>query len=171
MRSVSQVSLPTHRRSCRTPYVPEPTNPTNRAPCTPDPYPGFKAWPSCLLPAGCIPGNCEGVLPPKARDEIIIFKKTYKCHMKDHVQTCEKECPYVRTVQYTVEPTWEQLDLNEDCPKELKDLLADLPAEVVPAHSELAHCLQYAYDKCFFEDQTCPQCSDPPARDATAATT
>ena len=78
--------------------------------------------------------------------------------MKDHVQTCEKECPYVRTVQYTVEPTWEQLDFNDGCPDELKDVLTGLPSEVIPAHSELAHCLQCAYDKCFFEDQKCPPC-------------
>jgi len=134
-------------------------------PCPPKPKPPdspYKPWPSCLLPADCIEeGNCKGVMPPKAQEEIVIFRKVYTCCMKDHVKKCEKDCPYVRTIQYIVEPHWEQLVAENDCPPELITLLEALSPVPVPAHSELAHCLSCAYDKCFLENDECQPCQGP----------
>ena len=134
-------------------------------PCAPKPKPSgppYKPWPSCLLPPDCIEeGNCKGVMPPKAREEIVIFRKVYTCCMKDHVKKCDKECPYVRTVQYIVEPHWEQLVAETDCSPELIRLLDELKPVPVPAHSELAHCLACAYDKCFLENDAGQPCGNP----------
>lgn len=97
-------------------------------------------------------------MPPKAHEEIVIFRKIYTCCMKDHIKRCEKDCPYVRTVQYIVEPHWEQLVPVNECSAEFIAQLDKWTRRPIPAHSELAHCLACAYDKCFLENDACQPC-------------
>ena len=90
----------------------------------------------------------------------MIFRKRYTCSMEDRIQECLGECPYVRTVRYVVRPHWEQIDVGDECPEALLEILDALPALSVPGGSSMARCLQCAYDKCYLEEQPGEPCSD-----------
>lgn len=120
----------------------------------------FSASPSCLLEAACISGNCLSAIPPKAKDEIVIFRKRYTCCMEDNIQNCSGTSPYVRTVRYVVRPHWEQLVVGEECPESWLSFLDTLTTTPLPDGSSMARCLQCAYSTSYLEEQSGDPCSE-----------
>jgi len=148
-------------------YAPHP-NPTatghaspsccsSRAPRCPPRAPS-KLWPSFVMPPKCIDGSCATVSQPLARDELVVFRKRYVCKMTEQKHRGDKEVPYSRTVSYTLETVWEQLELDDN-QASTADALNGLQSVVIPNHSELAQCLLCAFDKSFIEEQPDIPCS------------
>ena len=163
-------------RQCRQPAQP----PTHHTPahhrsshCCPPHRPAWTAHPSCLLREEKVHGNCSIVFPPRSIPELVVFRKRYKCSQAEDCQPCTKECPYVRSVQYTVEPVWEQLILdNDECARSVIEALRTAGCKELPSHSDLAQVLQCTFDKCLLvprpnvpcEDaEEAPLSDDPPA--------
>jgi hypothetical protein len=122
--------------------------------CHPRPHGvAFRGFHSCKSEAACIPGGtCQPVGPPHASEELVIFRKRYVCSMKDHCKPGEKDCPYVRTVQYIVEPVWEQVDCTGKA-DDLKDILQDQQTHEIPKNSDLGHCLACAFPEFHLYEQ------------------
>ncbi len=120
----------------------------------------FKGALPCVTEARCIPGDdCVSVSPPKAEEEIVVFRKRYTCKMRDHTKDCDKNCPsYVRTVAYIVEPHWEQV-LVTDC-SELEQIIQDQDVKEVPKTSDLGRSLQNAYPGCRLIEQEGVPCQN-----------
>ena len=79
--------------------------------------------------------------------------------MREQIKPCDSACPsYVKTIQYVIEPHWEQVML----PKvgHLVDKLAALKGKPIPDRSSLADCLQCNFGHCFLIEQPPPQCCD-----------
>ena len=147
-------------RGCHTP--PCHRHHSSKHHCPPHHMDHFKLFPSCLLdktdlPSGHCHGHCHGVCPPKVQNEIVVFRKTYKCHMTDKTQDCDKDCPYVRTVQYTIEPVWEHLD-SEKLDPEICRTLNSLKYWTLPHNSSLSQCLQCHFDRAYIHENKRPDC-------------
>ncbi len=148
---------------CREPWGEPRHYPERTRPCH------FHAAPSELLAPAPLPRrSCPPVSPPDTRDEIVIFRKSYRCNMEEHDAKCEGDRPFVRRVQYTVTPVWTQLSCPkreegsgaQACAEALVTLLGQLRKRPVPPGSDLARCLQCAFPRCHLPEAPLPR---PPA--------
>uniref|UniRef100_A0A6C0C269 Uncharacterized protein n=1 Tax=viral metagenome TaxID=1070528 RepID=A0A6C0C269_9ZZZZ len=144
-------------RGCYPPQH-QPKAPHQRQHC-PAPDCKDKVFEPCVLPECHLDPShdCEGVCPPKVQYEIVVFRKRYKCCNKNTVQNCQKDCPWVQTIQYIIEPVWEQLDVRA-AGDDLCSQLNDLKYKELNQHSSLVHCLQCNFDKCYINKQVPRNC-------------
>ena len=147
-------------RGCYPPQHPRGLHQTPRSPPCPALDCKAQVLASCKRPDSSVEGeHCKGVCPPKVKNEIVVFRKRYKCSASNKTQSCDKDCPFIQTVQYIIEPFWEQLDCAK-CDDAVITTLDGLPFQPLACNSSLAHCLQCNFDKCEITEQEPRNCDN-----------
>lgn len=131
--------------------------------CAPRPHSlsSYRGYSTCRTQAVCLPKTCPSVKPPKGPVEYVVFRKRYVCSMKDHCKPCEKDCPYIRTIQYIVEPVWEQVCCQNQ-EQTLDELFGGQEGCEVGKSTDMGHCLACAFPECHLEEDEGSYCGEDP---------